>query len=192
MAMRTKEPPTGLEDGKMRISKDIPPGFIIAFLVVVHCLTLLLCIKWYGDFAAKAFDPGVIILFGMAACSIAAIDYGIFRSQILLRETLRFHGSAEGLCIYGAFRRKTVLRWEDIAFYGTLCDRPGCMVLFFSTNKTKLPRSKDYAGITQDNIVIQFRPETWDEIQKWIPHGMKKKMERAVGSGRSSLFGADK
>ncbi len=175
----------------MRISKDISPLFIIVFLLIVHFLVLLLCIKWYFDFVVKGFDPGVIVLFGIAVCSITAIDYGIFSSQLLLRQMLRFHSTPEGLCVYGAFRRKTVLRWDDMAFYGTLGNRPGCMVLFFSTDTAELSNRKDYARITPNNIVIQFRPDTWTEIQKWIPHGIKKDLERAIGSGHSSFFGAN-
>lgn len=172
----------------MRISKSISPIFIIAFLVMVHCLALFLCFKWYCDFIVKSFDPAVIILWGMALCSLFAIDYGIFSSQVLLRQMLCFQGSPEGLHIYGAFRRETLLHWHDIAFYGTLCDRPGCMALFFSTNTTELPRHQDYARIAPNNIAIQFRPDAWNEMQKWLPPDIRKDMERAIGSGHSSFF----
>ena len=172
----------------MRISKDISPLFIIAFLVLTHCLVVVLCVLWYRDFVVKAFDPAVVILFCLAAGATFAIDYGIFHSQILSRQMLLFHSSTEGLCTYGAFHHTTVIAWHDIAFYGTICEHPGCLILFFSSNATELPNHKDYARITPNNIVIQYRPETWAEIQKGIPLDMRKNLARAIGTGHSSFF----
>ena len=172
----------------MRISKDISPLFIISFLVLTHCLVVVLCVLWYRDFVVKAFDPAVVILFGMAAACTLAIDYGIFHSQILSRQMLLFCSNAEGLRTYGAFHPTTLMCWRHIAYYGTICERPGCMILFFSANTSELPNHKDYARITPNNIVIQYRPETWAEIQKGIPLDMKKDLERAIGTGRSSFF----
>ena len=172
----------------MRISKDISSLFIIAFLVLTHCLVVVLCVLWYRDFVVKAFDPAVVILFCLAASATFAIDYGIFHSQILSRQMLLFHSSTEGLCTYGAFHHTTVIAWHDIAFYGTICEHPGCLILFFSSNATELSDHKDYARITPNNIVIQYRPETWVEIQKGIPLDMRKNLARAIGTGHSSFF----
>lgn len=172
----------------MRISKDIPPSFIIAFLFIVHFLVIFLFIIWYRDFVVKSFDPAVVILFGMAAASVIAIDYGIFHAQVLSRQMLLFRCNTEGLCTYGVFHRTTLMNWHDIAFYGTVCERPGCMILFFSVNPSELPTHKNYARLTSQNIVIQFRPESWNEIQNAIPLDMKKNLERAIGTGRSSFF----
>lgn len=172
----------------MRISKAISPLFIIVYLVIFHFLLLYLCIKWYHNFVVESFDPGVIILFAMSTCGVVLFDYCIFSSQVLLRQMLYFQGSPEGLCIYGKFHHKTLLRWNDIAFYGTICDLPGCMVLFFSDNTTELPNHKDYARITPNNIVIQFRSDTWTEIQKWLPNDIKKDIEKAISNGHSSFF----
>lgn len=172
----------------MRVSKDISPIFIVVFLVLTHSLVGFLCFKWYLDFVVKSFDPGVIILWVMAICIIIVLDYSIFRSQILLRQLLRFQGSKEGLRIYGPFHHETLLQWDDITCYGTICEQPECMVLFFSNNTNKLASNKDFAQISPHNIVIQFRPETWSELQKWIPHNIQKDLVRAIHSGRSIIF----
>ena len=172
----------------MRVSKDISPLFIVCFLVLTHSLVVFLCVKWYRDFVVKSFDPGVVVLWCMALCIIIAIDYGIFRSQILLRQLLKFQGSIEGLRIYGVFHHQTFLQWDDITFYGTICENPECKGLFFSINASELASNKDFAQISPNNIVIQFRPETWAELQKWMPHNMQKDLERAIHSGHSSIF----
>lgn len=172
----------------MRISKDISPLFIIAFLCVTHCLVVFLCVVWYRDFVVKTFDPAVVILFGLAAAATFAIDYGIIHSQILSRQMLLFRSSAEGLCTYGAFHRTTLMAWHNITFYGTICEHPGCMILFFSSNAIELSNHKDYARISPNNIVIQSRPETWSEIQNGMPLKMRKDLEKAISTGRSSFF----
>ena len=172
----------------MRVSKDISPSFIVGFLALIHSLVIVLCVKWYLDFVVKSFDPGVIILWCMVICSLIAIDYGIFRSQILLRQLLKFEGSMEGLRIYGVFRHKALLQWDDMTFYGTICEKAGCRVLFFSNNKTELASNKEHARISPNNIVIQFRPETWSELQKWMPQNIRKDLARAIQSGHSSMF----
>ena len=172
----------------MRISKTISPMFIIVFLLIVHSLVLLLCFKWYQDFIVRMFDPAVIMLFAMAICSLATIDYGIFRSQILRKETLYFESMTDGIRVYGAFYPQTTLRWEDISAYGTICERPGCMVLFFSTSSGEQLIPKDRVRITQSNMVVQFRPETWEELQIGLPSDMKKNLEKGIGTGRSCCF----
>lgn len=159
------------------------------FLPVILMLFCVLSIALSGFFMKRFviddYDPSVYVLLALTMGPWVYAIASLQRNGLLKRLFLRLYFDENGIHCFLLGKKRYQIAWEDIHTYAIT----GCsfsyasrrMMIFSTDPKEFAPKNRMEANrISQDRIVIQYRPEVWAALTQCMPADMCEKFSYAI------------
>ena len=165
---------------------DSPSSVFLPVILMLFCvLSIVLSGFFMKRFLIDDYDPSVYVLLAVTIGPWVYVIVSLQRNGLLKRLFLQVYFAKNGIHCFLLGKKRYQIAWEDIHTYGFT----GCsfsyarrsMMIFSTDPKEFAPKNRMEANrISQDRIVIQYRPEVWAALTQCMPADMCEKLGYAI------------
>lgn len=159
--------------------------FLPVMLMLFCVLSIVLSGFLMKRFLIDDYDPSVYVLLAVTIGPWVYAIVSLQRNGLLKRVFLRLYFDENGIHYFLLGKKRYQIAWEDIHTYAiTDCSfsyASRSMMIFSTDPKEFVPKNRMEANrISQDRIVIQYRPEVWAALTQCMPADMCEKLGYAI------------
>ena len=163
---------------------------VVGGVIFEHLLVGGLCVFFVHRFLIETYDPGVFVLLAMFVGMTIWCNILLARIQGLSRCLIRCSVDTEGIHCSKIGLKKWCIPWDCIRTFGTtgFGENYNFGLVFLSRLQHPRRSNKELIRISNDQIVFQFDPVSWDEMYKYMPADIYSKLTKAVKEKRNSYY----
>lgn len=158
---------------------------LLMYLILFSALIIALSCFFVWKFLIVQYTQGVFLLLLILWVPWVFVTIGLFRDGLMKRLLIRLMISREGICWSCFGHKKHIITWDCIHTFGiigySVAYVSRTLLLFSVDPKERAAKNITEANrISENRIVIQFRPDVWMELLQHMPEDMQAKLSYAI------------